>query len=42
MRSARAKKPLVWNKTIIRNGSWFTEQIMQPVVTETQLQIWKK
>ena len=39
MRSTKAKKPLVQNKTVEKIGSWFTGKRMRPIVTDTRLQI---
>ena len=36
MRSTKAKKYLVENKTILKIGSYFTRKRIQPVFTETK------
>ena len=42
MRSIKAKKLIVENKSNLKNGAWLTEKKMWPVVTEAKLQNWKK
>ena len=37
VRSTKAKKPLVGNKTVINIGSWFTRKQTRPVLAEIKL-----
>ena len=41
MRSTKAKKTLVFNKTIIKVEAWFTGKSIRPIVTEPRDQATK-